>query len=636
MKLFFSLILVYLFGGLAVSQENKLIVPAGLEKLVVIKPTGEMIDDLPEMVILSDTTQEYRDVDHLFNNSFLTESVELYFLAANYLKNKNGLQSVEPAYLALTQHDGGYAEFGFMIKIGEGHIDKSNAPYIDIVQDRIESNQNKLMSVTQLYPHEMGHLIYGLLNKTKDNEVSRSVDMHYFSLRTDYSTAFNEGFSEQIENIARLYEKNDSIKNGIFADLERIKGKSQNLIRGFEKDLRNPLRMGYYKMSMPIWYQQFEDCKRHEHAINGTVRYANATMDLRNIEDQLTYRNSGVRQNEGELRNYVQMLSTEGVISAFFTRLTQSDLGNHYLDSSFYKAFMVDTTETIKSPEEIFTPIQNQFLKYFFVFHNYMTDKDFSQSQLVDFVEGYSRAFPSEEDGIRRVFKDATQLDYTNELPPDLWLMVKNHPHRMLVLDAYNAITMPVYTFDVNAGEEEDWLTIKGIQKEEAARIIDYRNANGFFTSLDQIKQIDGLSSETVNQILESEFDEEYFEGLTIPDLTFSALLTKPLLKLLLRSLTYFALIFGLVYGFFLFRQKLSFRKLLFIGFRYLILWILFVLAGLIFVVMTEQAWIFLLLLCCIIIGLSILIFRKNKPKMWPPLFATVLMGLLIFVSILS
>lgn len=330
MKTIFSLLLIFLFGATIAQESSKLAV-------VVLQPTGEMINDLPVMTVLSDTTQLYRNVDELFNNSFIKESLELYFLAANYLKNKNVLATVEPAYLALSQNDGGYAKVGFHIKDGNEHIDKSEAPYIDIVEGRIDDHQNRLMSVTQLYPHEMGHLIYGLLNDTKGDETSRSVDMHYFSLRTDYSTAFNEGFSEHIENIARIFEKNDSIKSGIFADLERIKEKSQYSIRGFEKDLTNPLRFGYFKMSMPIWYQRFEDYKRHEHAVNGTVRYQNSGMELSNIEDQLTYRNSGVRQNEGELRNYVQMLSTEGAISAFFTRLTQSDLGYHYRIHPFTK-----------------------------------------------------------------------------------------------------------------------------------------------------------------------------------------------------------------------------------------------------------------------------------------------------------
>ena len=66
----------------------------------------------------------------------------------------------------------------------------------------------------------------------------------------------------------------------------------------------------------------------------------------------MTIRNAGIRQNTDELRNVVQLLSTEGVISSFFTHLTQSELANHYLDASFYQPFLRDSTQITFSPEK--------------------------------------------------------------------------------------------------------------------------------------------------------------------------------------------------------------------------------------------------------------------------------------------
>lgn len=263
-----------------------------------------------------------------------------------------------------------------------------------------------------------------------------------------------------------------------------------------------------------------------------------------------------------------------------------------------------------------------------------MTDDINSQSQLVDFIEGYIKAFPGEEEAIKSIFKEATSLDYTKELPPDLWLLVKDHPHRLLALDAYDAITMPVYTFDLNAAEVVDLLTLKGIQRDEATKIIEYRNANGFFTSLDQIEEVKGLSTETINLIIDSEFDPEYFEGLSIPDLTFSALLTTPLKSLIFRLLAYFVIIFGSIYFFFLKKQKFSGKKQIFLSLRYLFQWILFVIAGLIFIVLSEQAWMFLFVMMVLIMGINLIIHRKNRAEMWRSLYATGLMGLLILFSI--
>ena len=168
LKTYISIILLFLFGVTSAQDgDNRSFFPSGLEEVVIIQPTGKMINDLPEMVIISDTTQLQRKVNDIVINSFVKDMLELYFLAATYLKNKNKLITIEPAYLALSKNDGGYAKVGFHLLMESGHIEKANVPYIDIVEGRIDGSYERLMSITQLYPHEMGHLIYGLLNFNK-------------------------------------------------------------------------------------------------------------------------------------------------------------------------------------------------------------------------------------------------------------------------------------------------------------------------------------------------------------------------------------------------------------------------------------------------------------------------------------
>lgn len=634
LKTYISIILLFLFGVTSAQDgDNRSFVPSGLEKVVVMQPTGKMINDLPEMVIISDTTQVHKKVNDIVNASFIKDMLELYFLVAAYLKNKNKLITIEPAYLALSKNDGGFAKVGFHLIMESGHIEKTNVPYIDIVEGRIDGSYDRLMSITQLYPHEMGHLIYGMLNFNKGTYSSRSVDMHYFSVRTDYSTAFNEGFAEHIENVSRIFEKNEAIKKGIFADIEKIKVQSQFAINGFEKDFLYPFRIGYFKMSMPIWYQKYENLKRYEHAINGTAKFLNSTLELDNIEDQLTIRNAGIRQSKSELRNYVQMLSTEGVISSFFTQLIQSEVADHYLDTTFYKPFLLDTT-VIFSPKEIFTPVQNQFLKYFSVFYEHMSSENATGSEFVDFMDGYIRAFPSEELAIKKIFKEVTDLEYTNDLPPELWLLVKNHLHRMIVPDPYGAITLPIYTFDLNASEVEDLLTVKGLQKEEALRIIEYRKANGFFNNFNQIKEIEDLSIESIKLILNSEFDEKYMEEVSMPELNIMSLLVTPLKHLIFRLMAYFIIVIALIYFFFLRKENPSIKRILSISLIYLFQWIVFVLSGLIFVTLSGSPWQFLTLMSVFFLLMNGLIYRKNKVKRNRSLFATCLMGLLVLISL--
>ena len=408
------------------------------------------------------------------------------------------------------------------------------------------------MSFTQLYPHEMGHVFLHLLcpeDSLANN--TKNVDMHFFSLVTDYSTAFNEGFAEHLENVSRAFEKNENIKSGILAEVEKIGHSSKQSIKGFERDFTYPFRLGYYKASMLAWYQKYEDYKRYTQAHSGDIRYKNETLTLSNIEDQLTFRNAGVILNKNKQRNLVQLHSTEGAISAFFTHLSTSGLSNLYLAPAFYRPFVYDTNTVIESPQDLFTPLQNQFIKYFKVLHNHVVFNNSPKSQLTDFIDGYLQAFPSEVAAVSDIYKKALGTEYSNQLPPPLWLLVKNYSHRLVAFDPFDAITVPVYTFDLNAAEVEDLQTIAGVTKGAAKKIVNYRDSNGFFTDLEQVKKIPELDEAASNLIISAAFDNAYFEETLKdfqPKLSIGTLVSKPLKYLLSRSVLYFIILFGAVY----------------------------------------------------------------------------------------
>jgi hypothetical protein len=230
------------------------------------------------------------------------------------------------------------------------------------------------MSVTQLFPHEMAHVIFRLLSPEDSLAYnSRSVDMHYFSIITDYPTAFNEGFAEHMENVARHFEENDSIRSGIEEDLKRIEESSGHAIDGFTRDFTHPFRMGFYKAGMINWYQKYEDYKRSEHAISGRVRFKNKSLALKNVEDRLSYRNAGLEE-EDAVRNTVQFHSTEGAISAFFTALSLREEKNFTLSDSIFEGLC---KEKLTEPDQL----QIQFLKYFHVMHHYVVHNNSSTSQ---------------------------------------------------------------------------------------------------------------------------------------------------------------------------------------------------------------------------------------------------------------
>jgi len=501
-----------LIPGILLGQPDKprTPVPDSLKQVVLMKPTGRMVQGLPEMIVLPDTAESHKVVSETLQHSIIGEFVELYALAQFYLRQKNELEHIEPAYLALTENQGGFAKFGFVLRDGASLIAKPLAPYVDVTEAQATGKPDRLMSLTQLYPHEMGHVYFHLLSPedTLANN-TKSVDMHFFSVVTDYATAFNEGFAEHIENASRVFEKNEDIRQGVFADLEHVGTTTKASLGGFTRDFIYPFRLGYYKATMLFWYQKYEDYKRHVQAVSGDIRYRNHRLAASDVEDQLTYRNAGVGLDRGNLRNYVQMLATEGAVSAFFTHLTTSDLAYRYPDASFYAQFLPDGTAPAESPGELFSPMQNQFLKYFHVFHKYVVENNAQNAQLIDFIEGYLKEFPSEASRVKTIFKSALGLDYSPAVPPPLWLMAKSHAHRLLVFDPYGTITVPFYTFDLNAAEAEDILTLGHLSRSEAEMVVSHRDANGFFTSLEELSTIPGLDPSTREKMLASALDED-------------------------------------------------------------------------------------------------------------------------------
>lgn len=635
-RILIPLVIPFLLAITSFSQESVpfTVSARDFQKIILVQPTGNYVDKYPEMVIIPDTSSLYLSTMNIIENSVINEILDLHLLAQVYLKNEDSTRKIEPAYLALTENQGGWAKTGFYLLQDGEQIDMTETPYVDLIQKTVSGDQNKLMSVTQLYPHELGHILYSLLswNDFTDPE-HRNVDMHYFTVITDYATAFNEGFAEHLENIARLEEKNNQIKQGIFSDITKIREDSPKYIRGFENDFLYPFRLGYYKTSMVIWFQKYEDYRRHAHAISGEIKYKNISPKFNDIEDRLSFRNAGVAYGD-EPRNILQAISTEGVISSFFTKVYQSNIPKHYLSDEFYKPFLIDTSLTEFNPKTIFTPLQNQFIKYFVVIHNYVSKWNTSRSQFIDFMNGYTKAFPNEKPMILTMFSTATGRKFQKEIPPQIWLMAKDHEHRILALDPYGAITMPLYTFEFNAAETEDLLTIPGITEEEAETIIKYRNDEGFFNSLDEINNIEDLSDESKEIILNSSFDKDYLKGLSTPELELSALIYKPIKILIIKILAYFA-VFLIILQFLFRKDKVSTKNNILKSIGYFFMWILFVCSALALVVFNMHP---LLISIGILLGFLIigfLIFRKNKWSLIRAMLITSLMGLIVIMSLI-
>jgi len=610
---------------------NSHILPAQPDPFIqIMQETGEMREDLPVMELVPETDTLSRMVYRSIRSSFLERFLELYRLCQCYLVGEGILQDVEPAYLALTDHQGGFAKQGFYLKREAGEPVRKDLPYVDITVQAAKGDLHGLMSFTQLFPHEMAHVMYRLLSR-EDSVAnnSRSVDMHYFSIITDYPTAFNEGFAEHMENVARHFEENDSIRSGIAADLEQIERSSRHPIDGFTRDFKYPFRIGFYKAGMINWYQKFEDYKRSEYALSGQIRYKNKSLKLNDPEEMISYRNAGF-PDVGELRNIVQFHATEGAISAFFTALSLRELqhANPY-DSLFSDLCANEPLE----PD----PLQRQFLKYFHVIHHHVVRNNSSTSQFSDFISGYLEDFPEDKADVLEIYRELTGEEFTPDHPASIWLMVRDHRHRLLVLDPFGAIEVPLYTFNLNAAEAEDLLTIHGLSYEEAEAVIRFRDNNGLFESLEDLHNIPELSPGSAELISSLAFQQPEFEAILEgfqPELKISVLLITPLLRVVSKSLLYFIPVCLLILIMLKRKEDLRAGKVIAVSLRYLFLWLGLVLLELIILFLFPHSWVLALFPLFIVLAATLIIYRHNRVKRNFTFYILLLMLLLSFISV--
>jgi hypothetical protein len=490
-------------------QYEKAIFPSGIQKIMILQPTGEKKNKVPILEVFSKDTKNKNIVTSLFSNSFMRNSVKLYFLVQNYLINKGDLYNHEPAYLLLSNEQGGFPRFGFYLKNGGEYVEKKNVPYIELVKNNSQE-ENYLGSMTQIYPHEMGHALYQMLSEITDLCYPRSCDIHYVTLRTDYRTAFHEGFAIHFENASRTYESNSELKDAIIQDIHEKKKMLRPFVAGYIRDFKFPFRLDYYRTSMLVWYQNFEMLKRYEWIKLGLTKYKNATINIKNIEKALFFRNSGIAQDRRQLCKLQQALATEGVIAAFFTKLIESNLKFFYLDWDFYLAFLYDPGHLPSKPEMLFSPLMNLYMKMFVVLNKYVNSNSTECPQILDFVNGYIKEFPKESEEIRSIFKFATGYEVPDGIVPELWVLNRNHQHGFLVMDQFSGNVIPFYSFDLNTADDVDFLTFNEIPKEEAQVIIEHRNKKGGFLNFDEIAHIPGISSKTAEILKNAIYDLDY------------------------------------------------------------------------------------------------------------------------------
>jgi hypothetical protein len=193
-----------------------------LPNIVVLKGTDETKDGKP----IYEPMEDDKAFIQIANNSFIKKSLELYSEAQKYstMEDKN-------MYFAFKENSGCYGNIGFYLKKNGQIYDKTKSAYIELSTWQLKSF-GTLDSITQILPHEMGHVLQKIVTSNDEDVKQNSVDMHYSNIITEYSTAFSEGFGEHFQVISRMYEENTEIKNGIYEDLDRVKNSTHPMMWG--------------------------------------------------------------------------------------------------------------------------------------------------------------------------------------------------------------------------------------------------------------------------------------------------------------------------------------------------------------------------------------------------------------------
>ena len=227
--------------------------------------------------------------------------------------------------------------------------------------------------IEEIFSHELGHLILQTL--AGDFHEGPSRKMHQSMTVTDYPTAFDEGFAEHFQPLARDSHTTKLPSDTVATDFDlfwvsaadgelRTDGVKRNLFIH-----RKPLPEVAFQ-SKPDIYGLFVDAET-----------STAFMPT-------------------ELKNGQQMMASEGVISTLFYRMVNDEqLRSHYRDASFYRPFLQDESAQV---EKAITPYENVNLKLFAAMTALRGLKP-DQPPMIRLVEQYAKLFPDEA---RRIYGD--------------------------------------------------------------------------------------------------------------------------------------------------------------------------------------------------------------------------------------
>jgi len=434
--------------------------------------------------------------------------------------------SLAPMYLLLSNQEGGFARFGFWLEPPNGPRKLVMAGYVDLVvrQPSVESGDFE-----EIFCHELGHLVLRSLLGDLSHGPSRK--MHQSMTVTDYPTAFDEGYAEHFQPLAR-----DTTQNPTLRKIQSGTG-TMDLDLLWLSNLDGQLRTDGVKRNLFV----HRKAPRDANAAQGADLY----QGFLNEETSTQFL-------PGALKNAQEMMASEGVIATLFYRLVNREsLRNQYREPAFYNQFLEATAGAGADPQKEISPYENVNLKLFAALRRIAPQAgDSSRPLAIALIGAYAELFPDEARTVYDLFLSTTygvtaaqeaapaferaaragqvgdidtfrpaslaafslldqltnrvakgDLPLDANLGPELWLLNEDFKIATAVWKRERTVSL---SLNLNTASEPELMTLPGVDAALAARIVATRHARGYFPSVDEVGSVEGVSPALLHTMQET------------------------------------------------------------------------------------------------------------------------------------
>ncbi|MFH0759996.1 MAG: hypothetical protein V2A67_00660 [Bacteroidota bacterium] len=368
-------------GAIAQSAGDAFIFHDPSRKILVAEATQNGGRKLTGRVLKSTDSLAMLALDDLgmpFNN----QMIRISQCARNLVGNSAG-----PNLLFLSKNEGGFPRTGIWLTEADGkEMHYPDLQFVDLVLDKDRIERGDL----SIYSHELGHVMMGLiLDETLEKlDLGRSKKQHVSMGVTDYITAFSEGWGVHFQRLA--YDQTAKYRQAF--DDKLTPDRSLSLV--WHSGMDEYLRLQFVRDNGYI-YEKFIQL--------------GVDHDTLSQEQKILLEHTSPAFDHTRIKNAQQMLSCEGVLATLFYQInSDKKLAGNYLPSEFYAPFLVQPLPADLTPEQVFTPLENMMLKNLWVWKR-MTQSGFQGNPFIAWLDEWCRQFPEDREEILKLFIQITK-----------------------------------------------------------------------------------------------------------------------------------------------------------------------------------------------------------------------------------